>query len=697
MGDVLGCRAEHHRLRGTLVVLAFVYLAAGPADGAQSDPVSSAGGTQQDQPVATFRTEVVVTAERGPDDRERLPVAAAVLSRDLLAARPLPTLAHAVNVVPGLHILSSHASGLAPASIARGFFGGGEAEYVTVLIDGVPVGDVESGVVDWRRIPAFAIERIEALRGPASALYGDTALGGVVQVFTSTPSSSMAQIDLGGGSFGTATGGVALGQSFGSTSVQAFGWFRRSDGFRAHSALREGFGSVVVDRASSAGRWSARGSFNYSNRDEPGALTTSQLAADRGIVDDLFRLDRDVARRGYAALRHGVAKERFTSELLARVSARTGDRLRTLLLAPGVGDRADRDISSGSVGISLENSLEDAIIPGRSGRLRFGVDVSRDGMDTTYRAVSDARAPAAMPTGAVAVHRWRLAGYATQFVEVGPRATLSAGVRWDGLRDQVDGGSRVVHKAWSPRAGAVVALGKGVAIFGQLSRAFKAPTLEQLFDPRPFPDFRGGTFLISTAALRPQRATNVEAGIRQSLGRLRWELVGYRMRVRDEIDFDPRTFTYANIGRSAHDGVETELSAFQGVPVAIDVNYSWTRAIPDGRVNQLKNIPRHVFRPGITLSLPAGVTVYAGYVRTAGAFADDDNRVRLDDRSTADIRIAKRVSRLRLLFDLLNVGDDRYEEVGYVLPDFRGVVVPYFYPAPGFSATAGVEITLGSR
>jgi outer membrane receptor protein involved in Fe transport len=255
----------------------------------------------------------------------------------------------------------------------------------------------------------------------------------------------------------------------------------------------------------------------------------------------------------------------------------------------------------------------------------------------------------------------------------------------------------MVHEAWSPRAGAVVALANGVAVFGQVSRAFKAPTLEQLFDPRPFPDFRGGTFLISTPALRPQRATNVEGGMRQSLGRLRWELVVYRMRVRDEIDFDPRTFTYANIGRSAHDGVEAEMSAFQGRPLAIDVNYTWTRAIPEGSANQLKNIPRHVLRPGITLLLPSSTTVYAGYTRTSGAFADDDNRVSLDGRSTIDVRIAKRVSRLRLRLDLMNVGADRYEEVGYVLPDFRGGVAPYFYPAPGFSTAAGVDIIWGNR
>jgi outer membrane receptor protein involved in Fe transport len=639
---------------------------------------------------------VVVTAERGPDSRERLAAAASVLERGQLQLRPLPTLADAAAALPGLHIVSTHGSGIAPASISRGFFGAGEAEHVTLLIDGVPAGDAESGVADWRSVPTFAIERIEGLRGPGSALYGDTSLGGIVQVFTLAPTAPVARVTLGVGSFGTARGGISAGRPFGTTSVQGFGSFSRTAGFREHSRLGQGFSGVVVERANDARRWSARGSFNYSSRDEPGALSRSQVATDRAMADVLFQFDRDINRRGHAAWRYGIAHDRFTSTVLARGTARDGDRLRTLLLAPGVGDRAQRDISSGSVGISLENSLENSI-PGMSGRLRFGADVSRDRVESVYRPVSDVGAAAVAATGAIAVHRWRVAGYATQFVDIASRVMLSAGVRWDGLKDQVEAGNRVSHEAWSPRAGAVMALGRGVAIFGQVSRAFKAPTLEQLFDPRPFPDFQGGTFLISSPALRPQRATNVEGGVRQSVRRLRWEVVAYRMRVLDEIDFDPRTFTYANIGRSAHDGVEAEVSAFQGEPIAFDMDYTWSRAVPDGSGRQLKNIPRHVLRSGVTLSLPAATTVHAAYIHTSGAFADDDNRVALDGRSTLDVRIAKRVSRFRLLLDLHNIGADRYEEVGYVLTDFRGGAVPYFYPAPGFSVAAGVEITLGRQ
>jgi hypothetical protein len=52
----------------------------------------------------------------------------------------------------GFQALLPDAAGTVPMVLARGFFGGGEAEYVQVLVDGVPMGDVESGIADGRRL-----------------------------------------------------------------------------------------------------------------------------------------------------------------------------------------------------------------------------------------------------------------------------------------------------------------------------------------------------------------------------------------------------------------------------------------------------------------------------------------------------------------------------------------------------------------
>ena len=55
-----------------------------------------------------------------------------------------------------------------------------------MLVDGVQVNDVDSGLVDWNLLPLDRIRRVEIQRGPASALYGDTGLGGVIHLLTDT-------------------------------------------------------------------------------------------------------------------------------------------------------------------------------------------------------------------------------------------------------------------------------------------------------------------------------------------------------------------------------------------------------------------------------------------------------------------------------------------------------------------------------
>jgi outer membrane receptor protein involved in Fe transport len=130
------------------------------------------------------RENVVGTAERAPEGRESIPAAVTVLTREDIERLPANDLGELLRYLPGFHVHFGTPFGGAPMVSARGFFGGGEAEYVQLLVDGVPVSDVESGLADWRGIRAADVERIEALRGPASALYGDTALGGVIQIFT---------------------------------------------------------------------------------------------------------------------------------------------------------------------------------------------------------------------------------------------------------------------------------------------------------------------------------------------------------------------------------------------------------------------------------------------------------------------------------------------------------------------------------
>jgi vitamin B12 transporter len=672
-----------------LIGLLVVLLAASPAT-----------PTPQNPGAPTARESVVVTAERVPEARESIPAAVSVLTREQIERLPAENLAELLRFLPGFHVHFGADVGGVPMVSSRGFFGGGEAEYVQLLVDGVPVGDVESGLADWKRIRAADVERVEALRGPASALYGDTALGGLIQVFTrrDLAPGPAGEASVSGGSFGSAASDLGARFALGSGRLGLSASASTTEGFREHSAAEEAGGDLSVAIPAASGHWTFALSGSTRDRREPGPRTAAELESDRFGSESLFRFDREETRRGRVSAAWRRESGPIPARALLYAAARDTDLTRTLLIAAGVGDRIFRSVETGAVGGSIEAEKRFRLGRGEA-RATGGIDTARERFETAYRAVGDAGERGA-EVARVSGGRDRFALFVTGAWEPLPRLRVTAGTRWDSIRDdfgrEAGGGSS--RTAWSPRVGVNVRVGKGddppLSLFVQASRAFKAPTLDQLFDPRPFPDFSGGTFRISNARLRPQRAKTVEAGISRRDGRSSIEVVVYRTEVDDEIDFDTATFRYANIGRTLHRGVEVTASFLNASPLSPFLSYSWNRTEPlqgDNRGRQLKNVPQHLLRPGVAAELPGRVQVEALATILAGRYLDDGNHIPLDDAAVLDLRIVREFRRWKARLDLLNVTDRRWEEVGLALPDFPGNLVPYYFPAAGFAARVGME------
>lgn len=83
---------------------------------------------------------------------------------------------------------------------------GSTANQVSVYLDGVPLNSAVGGGVDLGSIPVADVERIEIYRGMSPMTFGASAIGGVVSITTAVPTAHRAEIELGGGSFGTAYG-----------------------------------------------------------------------------------------------------------------------------------------------------------------------------------------------------------------------------------------------------------------------------------------------------------------------------------------------------------------------------------------------------------------------------------------------------------------------------------------------------------
>lgn len=111
------------------------------------------------------------------------------------------------------------------------FLRGASTSQAMVLIDGVRVGSATLGTAAFENMPLDRIERIEILRGAASALYGPDAVGGVIQIFTREPEDGLhLSASVGAGSDGQRQAGAAirgrdgaLGYSLGLSKEKATG------------------------------------------------------------------------------------------------------------------------------------------------------------------------------------------------------------------------------------------------------------------------------------------------------------------------------------------------------------------------------------------------------------------------------------------------------------------------------------------
>jgi vitamin B12 transporter len=128
------------------------------------------------------------------------------------------------------------------------FLRGADTRHTLVLVDGVRMDSQSTGGASWQGIPVSQIERVEVLKGPASAIYGSDAIGGVVQIFTRKGGGALsADVGLG---IGTQSTQKADGGLFGSAGLLDFavtGAIEESDGFNSTLDVPGSF-SYVPDR-----------------------------------------------------------------------------------------------------------------------------------------------------------------------------------------------------------------------------------------------------------------------------------------------------------------------------------------------------------------------------------------------------------------------------------------------------------------
>ena len=124
--------------------------------------------------------EVVISASRINETLNTTLRDVSVINREEIERAGQSTLVEILQKQPGIEISNAGGAGKASGIFMRGT----NTNHVLVLIDGIRMSSATLGTTTFENLPVALIEKIEIVRGPAASLYGQDAIGGVIQIFT---------------------------------------------------------------------------------------------------------------------------------------------------------------------------------------------------------------------------------------------------------------------------------------------------------------------------------------------------------------------------------------------------------------------------------------------------------------------------------------------------------------------------------
>jgi vitamin B12 transporter len=129
----------------------------------------------------TLKTsDVFVTATRTPISKKNVIADITVISEEEIKLAGSSSLPELLQRQPGIEISNNGGQG----KVSTLFLRGSSSTHSVILLDGIRIDSATAGLTAIENIPLSQIEKIEIVRGPASSLYGQDAIGGVIQIFT---------------------------------------------------------------------------------------------------------------------------------------------------------------------------------------------------------------------------------------------------------------------------------------------------------------------------------------------------------------------------------------------------------------------------------------------------------------------------------------------------------------------------------
>jgi len=687
--------------------------AVGDAADDETEPIATpasgddAAADQADAPVRSVG-EVTVTATRAERDVLEVPGNVTVIEREEIERSGARTVPELLRRQSGIFVTNSTTNPTDTRVDARGFNnGGGNGGNLLVQVDGRRTIEPDLGVADWALLPLDMVERIEIVRGSTSAMYGDNAAAGVINIRT-RPQEGPPRASVRGhyGRYDTGGGSLIAAATAGPATFSLFIDGVTSDGYRDNSAFEDqnyegtlewNFGDRVLV--------GARGGYHDDSREFPGGLTAMRLATlGRRAANpntSVLGNDSDV-ERGYV---QGWIEAILADEIELRIRPFYRDRSddATIVASFFPPFTSTTLIEAEKLGGGVDAQLQiDRRLFGLENRFIVGFEFLHEEVD---REVEDDFFPNTSDN-----ERDVYSVFLQEELHVTDDLLIAAGVRFDralldlgvilpATAERLSANPR--YSEWSPKASVTWRILPTLSVYGSYARGFRLPTLDEaspLFGDIPDLDAQ-----VSDAG---------EIGAKYRGERFEAALALYHMRVEDEILFDPFRFTNENLDRVRHRGVEASFDVQVLEWLYAYANYTFDDVkivdADDPRVEgaRMPITPKHRGTLGIFAQLPYDLEIGAnGNIVGERTRANDFDRqvADLDLYGTLDLLLAWRPSfgehvSGALTLALRNVTNEKYEDFGSrddFNPDtFALEPTAFFFPAARFTWEVGLMFTV---
>ncbi|HXF47531.1 MAG TPA: TonB-dependent receptor [Burkholderiaceae bacterium] len=665
---------------------------------------------------------VVVTATRSERLQLEVPASVDVIEREAIRDAQLRiNLSESLDSVPGVVVLNRQNYAQDLQISIRGF--GSRSTFgvrgVRLYVDGVPAS-FPDGQGQVSHFPLNAAERIEVLRGPFSALYGNSS-GGVIALTTDL--KPQPQRFEPAGAYG-ANGTWRIGFSgAGGDEPYAFlvdGGRFRTDGSRDHSAARRDsltIRTAFLDSPLGAVRVSLN-ALDMPDAQDPLGLTRAQLEAnpEQASPVALQFNTRKSTRQGTAG---AEIRSRLGDESQLTTTAWLGRRDVTQFQAIPVATQAAPNHPGGVIdfdrlfgGVDVRASFDRGPVTAHIGLAVEAMEEDRRGYEnfvgTTLGVKGNLRRDETNRVTAVdpyAQVEWRL----------GAHWRLHGGVRASEVRFRSedryivgtngDDSGTTSFSAVNPTVGVVFRPTPATSLYAAYGRGFETPTLNELA-------YRADGSAGLNTSLRAARSDNVELGLKSAwTPNLRTTLALFAIETKDDIVVATNVggrSAFANVARTRRDGVEAALhwragerlslaASFAAIDARFDTDFLTcgpppcaTPAVPVARGNKLPGVPAQ--------TAYAEVKYRGGWVDLAleirgqsKLYVNDLNSDRAPGYVLANLAVARTFqvgrSMPRIFVRVDNVFDRHH--VGSVIVNEGNS--RFFEPAPGRTWLLGVD------